>query len=158
MEAVTDKLHISAGIQSRTHKTGVTVMEGLHAVEKMSDMAGAGLEALHGCIIISGAVAQRNSADVLGLADKVDCAVNLGGNGDELYTAAAYLIETAEHFNIGPLQCFGLLGAALGIAEEGAFKMNAGKLCAVIRALIAAHDMHLPLQLLPGDGHGCKEP
>ena len=69
----------------------------------------------------------EGDADFLrgGVADEVDGAGELGGEGEEANVAVGGLLEAVEEFDGGWEEEIGGVDSALGMGEEGAFEMDA---------------------------------
>ena len=158
VQPVGDELHRRARVAGGGDDAGGAVPEGGHGVKEVRRVARARVVGRHRRVVVGGGVAEGDGAGLADLADRLDAARLLRRDGDEPHNAAARLVEPVEHRRVRGVDVVGVLRAALGVADKGAFQVDARHLRAVGGTLEIADDVHRTRQLRLLERHGRRTP
>ena len=158
VEPVAYKLDRRARRQRRADETGLSVVQRLHAVEKVRGVRRARVKARHRLGVIGGAVPEGDGAHPGRAAYEVQRAVYFRRDGDEPHLPAGGVVYPLEHVKVRRVEVVRVLRAALGVGDERTFKMYARDPRAPLRADKIAHALRraYKLRLLERHRRGAK--
>ena len=128
MVAVGDDLGADLGIlNGGGDDTGVAVVDGGHGVVQVGQVGDTGVHSGLGVVVVGIGVGDGDGAQLAGLGDELGGTGQLRSHVDDADQTAAVIIQLLEALEIGVLQVVGVLGTALGVAEEGTLHLDAAQ-------------------------------
>ena len=158
MHAVTDQLCCRTGIIRRHNQPRLSVVDRLHCIEQVCDMAGSGKKGPHRRVIVSHCMSKRYRTELRRFPHKCNSAFGLRRHGYQADCPACCLVEPFEHLHIRNMDVLRILRAALLHADKRSLQMNADGTCAILRSSEMTDRPARLFQLRFLERHCCRAP
>ena len=153
VDIVGDELDFCAALQRRNDGAGRAVGDAGHGIVEVGHVGGTGVKSRAGGIVAGAGVGDGDADLPVALPDELQRARLFGGHIHQLDEAVRALLQAAEHPHIGRMEVFRVLCADLFRADEGAFHVDADKVCA-LAVPVGRSRIHDAVQDLFREGHG----